>query len=75
MNPQDSNLMALIQSIARDDIAETRKLISSSRVLSNSSLAAGATHQKSTEFYFEKIRHYLVAGGYSIACSSCRLSG
>ena len=54
--------MGLIDAIIRNDIAETKKLITSSRELPNSSLATGATRQRSIEFYFETIRHYLIAG-------------
>jgi ankyrin repeat protein len=62
--------MALIQSIACDDYQETKKLINSSGELAKSSLASGASRQNSAEFYFKRIRHYLMTGDTPLHAAS-----
>src|SRR2546423_14210981 len=61
-SPENSLLLSLIQSIVRDDAGEVSRLLRTSSSLARQCLSVGATRQAATDFYFEKIGHYLIAG-------------
>lgn len=58
----DSALMSLIRAIADNDVTRVKRLIDSSPSLCREFFTKGATRQNEIDFYFDKIRHYLVAG-------------
>ena len=57
-----SLLLALVRAIIRDDAPEVAKLLGTSPALARQALAIGATRAVTTDFYFEEIGHYLIAG-------------
>ena len=55
-------MLALVRAIVRDDTSEVARLLGTSPLLAQRSLAVGATRAGATDFFFEEIGHYLYAG-------------
>lgn len=54
--------MSLVRAIVQDDAPEVAKLLGRSPLLARECLAVGATRETATDFYFDEIDHYLIAG-------------
>jgi len=59
---ESAGVLSLVRAIVRDDAPQVAKLLRMSPFLARECLAVGATRKAATDFYFEEIEHYLIAG-------------
>jgi ankyrin repeat protein len=62
MESWEGLVLSLVRAVVRDDAPEVAKLLGISPFLAQRSLAVGATRAAATDFFFEEIGHYLIAG-------------
>jgi ankyrin repeat protein len=55
-------VLSLVRAIVRADVTEVATLLRLSPLLARERLAVGATREAATDFYFDEIDHYLIAG-------------
>ena len=69
---QSPLLLPLVRAIVQADAPQVAKLLGTSPFLAQQCLTVGATRDTATDFYFEDIEHYLIAGDTPLHAAAAR---
>ncbi len=72
--PEHQKLKLLLNAIVEDDVSAVKEILSVMPALAKCKLEGGATRQNSTDFFVEKLMHYLYTGDTALHVSAIAYS-